>query len=719
MFRRNMNRHLLRSFLLLPMVILIFGISGAQDAGVFTIGILGEEHTPLSNGARLAVQQLNNAGGVIGANGASFRLELLHVPLASGENLPNAVSTIQDAGVIAVIGPETTEDALRGLAVLQSLNVPVLTTATGDTIIASDSSGRIFRVRAPDAVMGRALADYIINDIGARRIVTVQLDISSTANVVGFSAAASTLGAPPQASYLLDNTTNIAEIATTISQINPQVVVVFGPPTEAGQLYGSLRSNNWGGQFAYNDTQTDEFRANVPFSELSGILGVTTWSLGSTDPASNEFLNTYIRTFGALPSPVAAASYDAVYLIAEAIRLPGELTSNLSQINNVQGAQGLLRPAQLIRGEMSDNVMVTQLGAFGAPEVRARFLGSQRITDEEVTVVVATPTPQPTATPDGVVLTIQSSVQNVRSGPGLEYDVLGQMQQGEQARVIGATADFSWVVISYRGQNGWLATYLLEVFGERSTVPIVQIPPTPTALPATLTPTAPPFPDIVIVNASPSRITRGVPFNAMVTVRNQGTVDAGPFAVAATFLPDNLYNGVNVPGLAAGQQTTVTLTGTLNGATGPQAVVIIADLNSQVDEGPGGEANNNGFTYNYVLDRSILNAGTLTFNPGGVLNLEGAGTADVMWNAGGTALDFVAPVPAGSGMFILTGLNSIEQVHYNMIDPALVSATSLNVALLPNAYIGIITAEGNRGVIHVDSVVAGGLITLTYRVYAP
>ena len=345
--------------------------------------------------------------------------------------------------------------------------------------------------------------------------------------------------------------------------------------------------------------------------------------------------------------------------------------------------------------------------------------GNQRIIDEGIIVIGgATPAPAATATPEGVVLTIKSSVQNVRTGPSTAYDTLGQMRQGEQARVIGATIDFSWVVIQYRGQNGWLFTSLLDVFGDRTSLPVIPIPPTPTPGPPTPTPTAQPFADIVITSASPGNLTRGFPFTVVVTVLNQGPVGAGPFAVATTFEPDSAFSAVNLDGLGAGQQTTINLGATLNSSTGLYGIVIVADLNQQVDEGPGGEANNFDFVFNYKVDRPILNTGTLTLNPGGTLNLEGSGTVDLNWNGAGTSLDFIAP-PAGSGMYLITDVAGINAVHYDKINPALATTHSLNVALLPNATIGIVTAEGNRGVLHVDNVTSGGPIVLTYRVYLP
>jgi len=189
------------------------------------------------------------------------------------------------------------------------------------------------------------------------------------------------------------------------------------------------------------------------------------------------------------------------------------------------------------------------------------------------------------------VVTITRNIQNIRSGPGTFYDIIAQARQGEQYQVVGANPDLTWVVVNVRGTQGWMQREILDTFGNLNTVPIITPPATPTPLPPTATATAAPQADLVVLSVLPTRLFIGVPFNVTVTIRNQGLLDAGPFAVASTLQPGDVYSAVNVPGLPAGQQTTVNLSGTLAGPTGPQNVVIVLDLNLQVAEGPAGEAN--------------------------------------------------------------------------------------------------------------------------------
>jgi uncharacterized protein YgiM (DUF1202 family) len=381
----------------------------------------------------------------------------------------------------------------------------------------------------------------------------------------------------------------------------------------------------------------------------------------------------------------------------------------LPQVNDVDGVQGVLSPARFGRGEISQSAYVNVVTDFGAPRAVARFDSGVEVALDSAPT--SGPVQLPTATPDGVTITIVNNIQNVRGGPSINYPILGQLQKDDQARVIGATADNEWVVIDFRGQQGWLATYLLEVFGDLNSVPIITPPPTPTPLPATATPTPAPFPDLVVIAPPSGNFTIGQAFVIQVTVRNQGSVDAGPFAVAITLPSENLYMAQNLPGLAAGQQTITTLSGTLSSVTGTYTSIFIADLNSQVNEGPAGEANNNTFAFTYFVDRPLLSSGSITISSGGTVDLDSGGTIDLLWT--GSSLD-----RQNAATIAIIGGLTYPNSHYDALQPSVITQLTLTSGLIPvGSAVAFVTSEGKRGILRVDAITNGGPLTITYRVY--
>ena len=98
---------------------------------------------------------------------------------------------------------------------------------------------------------------------------------------------------------------------------------------------------------------------------------------------------------------------------------------------------------------------------------------------------IVTPTPNRGIPILGVIATVKTGDQdfvNVRSGPGVEYTLLGQLLAGQQVPAIGRSAGGDWVQIAFPGAPGgvaWVYAWLVILSGE---VPIVEPPPTPTPL---------------------------------------------------------------------------------------------------------------------------------------------------------------------------------------------------------------------------------------------
>lgn len=705
--------------------LLALGTTGAQSQPVFRIGVLDDPLGPIANGARLAIAQINETGGIQDSNGTRFRLELVVESTEGDSTLTGPIASLANADIVAVLGPETNELVLSSLPQLQSLRVPILTPADGDTIIASDSSGFLFRIRAAERWQGAALANYIASELNVDQVLTAQLDRNSTASRVGFSIALGQLTNPPQEqTLLLDENTTINDIVTETLDSQTPIVVAYGPPELIANFYTGLRAAGYVGVFVYNQALNPGFNDNVSFEQLRGILGTTTWAFSSTNPISNTFLNDFVRGYGYVPGPAEAASFDGVFLLAEALGQSGDLLSNLTTISAVEGVQGTLNPAGMTQGETIDNTTIYQLNALGGPDVVARYDGSVLLSPEiedPDQLVDVTPTPAATSTPEGVFLTIESARQNVRTGPGLEYDVIGQLSQGETAQVVGATTTFDWVVINYRGQNGWLATYLLEVTGDRATVPVIAPPPTPTPPPATATPTPQPIPDIVITGAAPSDLTLNTVNVINVTVQNVGGANAGPFAIAATFPPDNTYTSFSFAnGLAAGASQTVPLSVTPTTATGNFSVTIVADLNNTVAEGPAGEANNSNFTFNFQVDQQTITFNNTTLASGASVDLESNVTPQFDIQYTGAGLNTTgACTPTANCIGLLSPNLNWDTAYYGAITNAGgVNTTFIaNAVMTPGTTLGVLTAEGRRAILRVDAINPGLSITLTYRVY--
>lgn len=137
-----------------------------------------------------------------------------------------------------------------------------------------------------------------------------------------------------------------------------------------------------------------------------------------------------------------------------------------------------------------------------------------------VTQVVVTPLPTgvpptlavPTAGPSLPTATvIAPKGVNVRTGPGLEYTIIGVAAYGTTGEVVGRSQDATWWVVRVPGAPGglgWVSAEFVRVENAGGVL-VIPAPPTPTPV-ATATPTATPAPEVTftadrtVINAGES-----------------------------------------------------------------------------------------------------------------------------------------------------------------------------------------------------------------------
>jgi hypothetical protein len=80
----------------------------------------------------------------------------------------------------------------------------------------------------------------------------------------------------------------------------------------------------------------------------------------------------------------------------------------------------------------------------------------------------------------GVVARIATEVVNLRVGPGLTFDIVVEVQQGQVFPIIGISNDGLWIqVMTPEGLEGWVFTSLVEIEGDLSQLNEDTADPTP------------------------------------------------------------------------------------------------------------------------------------------------------------------------------------------------------------------------------------------------
>lgn len=580
-----------------------------QATQPINIGIIGSFDGATAQGVTLAIRRFSAQGPVTTPDGITHTLSVVTAEATTPDEVATAITQLKTNNVVAIFGPDDDQLVIDSLSALQGAGVPIFTSATSTAI---QSDGLLFRTRAADTWRMSALVDYLLTDLGRKKVAVFQGSEADASAVTVLNAELTKRGVEPLLPIVGSATTS-EDASRQLIESEADAIVALGTIPVTIDIYRNVMAAGFQGTFATPNAISRSFIERLPQSLRGNIYGVTSWSYSVERTDSADFFRDYVALFGTIPTPLSASAYDSAVALAIAIKnggtTPDQIRTTLLGFNKAESLQGFFNP-KLGSNDLSASVSIIQTNEYGAPIVVARYEDTGRVTVPDI-VPTAYPssTFTPSPTPEGVVGTIRATV-NVKLGPAETFQTIGQLRAGEQRPLIGANADLTWYAIDYRQQVSWIPANLVSVFGDVQSLPLLESPPTPTPAPViptatpvppqpTALPTVEPFTDLVMVSAimTPASPTSGQPFTLAVTVRNQGTLAAGPFAVATSFLPGDVFSAVNVPGLAAGTDTVVNLTGTVTGS-GTFTIAIVLDLNNQVDEGPNGKVNNKPtFTY--------------------------------------------------------------------------------------------------------------------------
>jgi hypothetical protein len=71
---------------------------------------------------------------------------------------------------------------------------------------------------------------------------------------------------------------------------------------------------------------------------------------------------------------------------------------------------------------------------------------------------------------------------NCRKGPGTAYDKTGSFAQGTYVTIVGHNTDSTWWLVLNGSSNCWISATTGHTTGNLSGIPLVEAPPTPTAI---------------------------------------------------------------------------------------------------------------------------------------------------------------------------------------------------------------------------------------------
>ena len=283
-------------------------------------GPLAEYGLEMGNGAQLAVDHINAAGGLLGRQ----------VVLVTGDTNTDPTRAVEEArrlveveGAVAIAGPVASSTTLPvGESICGPLQVPCVTpAATSPQLSLADDDGFLFRATLSDAAQGPVLAQLAV-DQGYQRVGVLYRDdpygqglaeafeasFSGDANLVSYQPTA-------QPSYLAELQRAAEDGAEAL------VVIAF----EEAQVFirEALEQGLFEDFLFVDGSKSQDLIDAIGGEYLNGMPG-TAQAPGPETPSLAAWQDAYISAYGALPAlPFVAESYDAAMVLLLAIEAAG------------------------------------------------------------------------------------------------------------------------------------------------------------------------------------------------------------------------------------------------------------------------------------------------------------------------------------------------------------------------------------------------------------
>lgn len=329
------------------------GNSGSADSNEILIGhygsMTGSEATygqSTDNGIRLAVEEINAAGGI---NGKQVKL-ITYDDKGDTKEVGAAVTRlVANDHVVAVLGEVASNLSLAGAPVCQDHGVPMISPSSTNPQV-TKIGDKIFRVCFIDPFQGYVCAKFAREQEGmeAEKVAVLydQTQAYSKGLAEEFVKAFEQLGGTisENQAYSRGDQDFTAQL-TAIRSSDPDMVFVPGYYTDVGNI--ALQARKLGievplfGGDGWDSSQLYKIGGDA----VNGCYYSNHYSHEDPNPRVQDFISKYKDTHGAIPDGLAALGYDAAMLLFEAMQraesLGGDdLAAAISQTQNFDGVTG-------------------------------------------------------------------------------------------------------------------------------------------------------------------------------------------------------------------------------------------------------------------------------------------------------------------------------------------------------------------------------------------
>lgn len=282
----------------------------------------------VKNGAELAVKEINEDGGI---NGAQIEFNFQDDE-ADAEKAVNAYNTLKDWGMQALLGTVTSAPCVAVGEVAQADNMFLLTPS--GTAVECVQYDNAFRVCFSDPMQGLESAKYIADNQLATKIAVIynSSDVYSTGIYQAFAKEAEAEGLEIVAAeaFTAESKTDFSVQLQKAKDAGAELVFLPFYYSEASLVLQQAAGINYSPIFFGCDgmdgiLDVEGFDADL----ANNLMFLSPFTPTSTDEAIQKFVTDYEEAYGGTPNQFAADAYDGIYAMKAAME-KAEVTPDMS-----------------------------------------------------------------------------------------------------------------------------------------------------------------------------------------------------------------------------------------------------------------------------------------------------------------------------------------------------------------------------------------------------
>jgi len=358
------------------------GNAGAQSASSNEIlvgeygSFTGSEATfgiSTSNGIKMALEEVNKAGGVKGK-----QIKLISIDnQGKAEESATAVSRlITQNNVIAVIGEVASSRSLAAAPIAQQNHIPMISPSSTNPKV-TEVGDYIFRVCFIDPFQGTVMAKFANENLKAKKVAILR-DVKSDYSVGladYFIKKFKELGGEivSDQSYQAGEMDFKAQL-TQIKGAKPDAIFVPGYYTEVGLIARQARQLGIQAPLLGGDGWDSSKLSEIGGQAINGNYFSNHYTTESTEPVVVDFIKKYKEKYnGDTPDGLAALGYDAAKILVEAMKRttdlkPQSIRDELAKTKDFVGVTGHItidanrnasKPAVVVKVDGTVNRYVT------------------------------------------------------------------------------------------------------------------------------------------------------------------------------------------------------------------------------------------------------------------------------------------------------------------------------------------------------------------------